>query len=118
MERSRESAAPRAPATAALGLVFVLVGLGFGLTAAIVCGVALLGLALGAVGWVELSTQRGRLERVSGPDGSTRASPIRFASGCATRSSLPRAVSSPTRCSSGMSRSGRAGRGGWTARSG
>jgi uncharacterized protein (DUF58 family) len=67
MDRSRESAAPRAPATAALGVVFVLVGLGFGLTAAIVCGVALLGLALGAVGWVELSTLRGRLERVSGP---------------------------------------------------
>ena len=67
MDRSKESAAPRAPATAGLGLVFLLVGIGFGLTAAIVCGIALLGLALGAVGWVELSTLRGRLERVSGP---------------------------------------------------
>jgi hypothetical protein len=67
MDGSGESGAPRAPATAALGLVFVLVGIGFGLTAATVCGIALLGLALGAVGWVELSTLRGRLERVSGP---------------------------------------------------
>ena len=118
MDRSRESAAPRAPATAALGLVFVLVGLGFGLTAAIVCGIALLGLALGAVGWVELSTLRGRLERVSGPGRleESEAYPLRIR----LRHTLlpPRAVSSPTRCSSGVSRSGRAGRAGWTARSG
>jgi uncharacterized protein (DUF58 family) len=58
---------PRAPATAGLGLAFAVVGLGFGLEAAIVCGVALLGLALVAVGWVELSTRAGRLERLPGP---------------------------------------------------
>jgi uncharacterized protein (DUF58 family) len=57
----------RAPATAGLGVVFVLVGLGFGLTAALVCGIALLGLAAVAVGWVELATRRGRLERLPGP---------------------------------------------------
>jgi uncharacterized protein (DUF58 family) len=62
-----EAASPRAPATAALGAVFVLVGLGFGLTAALVCGIALLGLAIVAVGWVELATVGGRLERLPGP---------------------------------------------------
>src|SRR5262245_65624589 len=62
-----EGASPRAPATAALGVVFLLVGLGFGLTAALVCGIALLGLALVAVGWVELATRSGRLERLPGP---------------------------------------------------
>jgi uncharacterized protein (DUF58 family) len=64
--RSTE-AAPRAPATAALGVAFVLAGLAFGLTAALVCGVTLLGLALAAVAWVELATRRGRLERLPGP---------------------------------------------------
>jgi uncharacterized protein (DUF58 family) len=58
---------PRAPATAALGLAFAVVGLGFGLEAATVCGLALLGLALVAVGWVELATRGGRLERLPGP---------------------------------------------------
>jgi uncharacterized protein (DUF58 family) len=48
-------------------LAFALVGIGFGLTAALVCGVALLGLALVAVGWVELATRGGRLERLPGP---------------------------------------------------
>ena len=93
MERSRESAAPRAPATAALGVAFILVGLGFGLTAAIVCGIALLGLALVAVGWVELSTLRGRLERSRDRHGSTRASRIRLRIRLRARSSLPRAGS-------------------------
>jgi uncharacterized protein (DUF58 family) len=60
-------AAPRAPVTAALGIAFLIAGLGFGLTAAIVCGMALLGLALVAVAWVELATRRGVLERVPGP---------------------------------------------------
>jgi uncharacterized protein (DUF58 family) len=50
-----------------LGAIFVFVGLGFGLTAAIVCGVALLGLAIAAIGWVELSTRGGTLERQPGP---------------------------------------------------
>ena len=67
MAASGEDRSPRAPATAALGAVFVLVGLGFDLEAALVCGVALLGLALVAVGWVELSTRGGQLERVPGP---------------------------------------------------
>jgi uncharacterized protein (DUF58 family) len=67
MSGTGEAAAPRAPATAGLGIVFVLVGLGFGLTAATVCGVALLGLAIVSVGWVELATLGGRLERLSGP---------------------------------------------------
>ena len=67
MRATEEAAAPRAPATAALGIAFSFVGLAFGLTAALVCGVALLGLALVAVGWVELSTRGGRLERVPGP---------------------------------------------------
>jgi uncharacterized protein (DUF58 family) len=67
MKTSREAAAPRAPATAGLGVAFLLAGLGFGLEAALVCGVALLGMALVAVGWVELATLGGRLERESGP---------------------------------------------------
>ena len=67
MKDSEGSAAPRAQATAALGIAFVFVGLGFGLTAALVCGVALLGLAIVAVGWVELATRGGRLERLPGP---------------------------------------------------
>jgi uncharacterized protein (DUF58 family) len=67
MDSAREAPAPRAPATAALGVTFILVGLGFGLTAALVCGIALLGLAIVAAGWVELATLRGRLERLPGP---------------------------------------------------
>ena len=67
MDAAREAPAPRAPATAALGVTFILVGLGFGLTAALVCGIALLSLAIVAVGWVELATLRGRLERLPGP---------------------------------------------------
>jgi uncharacterized protein (DUF58 family) len=67
MQTSREAAAPRAPATAGLGVAFLLAGLGFGLEAALVCGVALLGMAIVAVGWVELATLGGRLERESGP---------------------------------------------------
>jgi uncharacterized protein (DUF58 family) len=67
MPGENPDAGPRAPATAALGAIFVFVGLGFGLTAAIVCGVALLGLAIAAVGWVELSTRGGALERQPGP---------------------------------------------------
>jgi uncharacterized protein (DUF58 family) len=63
----RESESPRAPATAALGAAFTLAGLGFGLDAALVCGIALLALALGAIAWVELATLRGRLERLPGP---------------------------------------------------
>src|SRR4051794_346177 len=61
------AASPRAPVTLALGAAFVLAGLGFGLTAALVCGIALIGLAFGAVAWVELATVGGRLERVAGP---------------------------------------------------
>jgi uncharacterized protein (DUF58 family) len=60
-------AGTRAPTTAKLGVAFVLAGLGFGLTAALVCGIALLGLTIGAVGWVELATRGGRLERLPGP---------------------------------------------------
>jgi uncharacterized protein (DUF58 family) len=67
MTGTADAAAPRAPATAVLGVIFVLVGLGFGLTAALVCGIALLGLALVAVGWVELAARGGRLERLPGP---------------------------------------------------
>jgi uncharacterized protein (DUF58 family) len=67
MKASAEAATPRAPATAALGVVFVLVGLGFGLTAALVCGIALLGLSIIAVAWIELATLGGRLERLPGP---------------------------------------------------
>jgi uncharacterized protein (DUF58 family) len=67
MEEVRETTAPRAPATAALGIAFALVGLGFGLTAALVCGIALLGLAAVAVAWVEGASLGGRLERLPGP---------------------------------------------------
>jgi uncharacterized protein (DUF58 family) len=67
MTAAREPGSPRAPATAALGLALTLVGLGFGLAAALVCGIGLLVLALGAVAWVELATFRGRLERIPGP---------------------------------------------------
>ncbi len=63
----RESGSPRAPVTAALGTALTLVGLGFGLAAALVCGIALLVMALGAVAWVELASVRGRLERDPGP---------------------------------------------------
>jgi uncharacterized protein (DUF58 family) len=67
MEGPGEAPAPRAPATAALGTAFTLVGLGFGLTAALVCGIALLGLSVVAVAWVELAILGGRLERLPGP---------------------------------------------------
>jgi uncharacterized protein (DUF58 family) len=67
MTAARESGSPRAPATAALGAALTLVGLGFGLAAALVCGIALLALAIGAFAWVELATVGGRLERRSGP---------------------------------------------------
>jgi uncharacterized protein (DUF58 family) len=67
MSGTWEAAAPRAPATAGLGTAFLLVGLGFNLEAATVCGIALLGLALGAVAWVELSSRGGHLERLPGP---------------------------------------------------
>jgi|tagenome__1003787_1003787.scaffolds.fasta_scaffold20968434_3 uncharacterized protein (DUF58 family) len=62
-----ESGSPRAPATAALGAALTLTGLGFGLTAALVCGIALLVVAIGAVSWVELATVGGRLKRAPGP---------------------------------------------------
>jgi uncharacterized protein (DUF58 family) len=67
MRRTGDSGSPRAPATAALGLAFTATGLGFGLTAALVCGLGLLGLVAGAVSWVELATLGGRLERERGP---------------------------------------------------
>ena len=67
MTELRESGAPRAPATASLGASLTLVGLGFGLDAALLCGIALLLLAVGAFGWVELATRRGRLVREAGP---------------------------------------------------
>src|SRR4051794_13117794 len=62
-----ESGSPRAPAAAALGAALTLAGLGFGLTAALVCGIALLALAIGALTWVELAAIGGRLERSRGP---------------------------------------------------
>ncbi|MGA9372759.1 MAG: hypothetical protein WBV53_13005, partial [Solirubrobacterales bacterium] len=67
MTAARESGTPRAPVTAALGASLTLTGLGFGLLAALVCGLALLLLAAGAMAWVELATIGGRLERDPGP---------------------------------------------------
>ena len=67
MTEPRESGTPRAPVTAALGAALTLVGLGFGLDAALVCGIALLLLAVGAVAWVELATRRGHVVREPGP---------------------------------------------------
>jgi uncharacterized protein (DUF58 family) len=67
MNSAPESGSPRAPATAALGAALVATGFGFGLDAALVCGLGLLGLAGGAVAWVELATRGGRLERERGP---------------------------------------------------
>src|SRR5262245_1851350 len=67
MSGRRESCSPRAPATAALGVALTATGLGFGLTAALVCGLGLLALVIGAVAWVELSAGGGRLERERGP---------------------------------------------------
>src|SRR5918994_4171711 len=67
MRRTGDSGPPRPPAPAALGVVFLATGLGFGLTAALVCGLGLLGLVAGAVSWVELATRGGRLERERGP---------------------------------------------------
>jgi uncharacterized protein (DUF58 family) len=59
MTEVRESGSPRAPVTAALGAALTLAGL--------VCGIALLVMAVGAVVWVELATVRGRLAREPGP---------------------------------------------------
>src|SRR4051812_22500381 len=67
MKAERASGSPRAPATAALGAAFTAAGLGFGLTAALVCGLGLLALVAGAVAWVELASRWGRLERERGP---------------------------------------------------
>jgi uncharacterized protein (DUF58 family) len=67
MSGTRESGSPRAPATAALGGALVAAGFGFGLDAALVCGLGLLGLAGGAAAWVELAARGGRLERERGP---------------------------------------------------
>jgi uncharacterized protein (DUF58 family) len=67
MTEMRESGSPRAPTTAALGASLTLIGLGFGLVAALACGIALLVMAIGAVLWVELATARGKLEREPGP---------------------------------------------------
>jgi uncharacterized protein (DUF58 family) len=67
MNEARDSASPRAPATAALGVALTAAGLGFGLTAALVCGLGLLGLVIGAIVWVELSTRGGQLIRERGP---------------------------------------------------
>jgi uncharacterized protein (DUF58 family) len=67
MTGAREPGSPRAPATAALGAALTFVGLGFGLAAALVCGIALLALAISAMAWVELATVGGRLERRPGP---------------------------------------------------
>jgi uncharacterized protein (DUF58 family) len=62
-----KSGSPRAAATAALGVALTAAGLGFGLIAALVCGLGLIGLVIGAVTWVELSTRGGRLVRERGP---------------------------------------------------
>jgi uncharacterized protein (DUF58 family) len=67
MAGTRDSGSPRARATVKLGIAFVATGFGFGLTAALVCGLGLLGLVAGAAAWVELSTLGGRLERERGP---------------------------------------------------
>ena len=67
MTPARDSGSPRAPATLALGAALTLAGLAFGLAAALVAGIALLALALGAIAWVELATLGGRLEREPGP---------------------------------------------------
>jgi uncharacterized protein (DUF58 family) len=67
MTGTGESGTPRAPATAALAVALTLSGLAFGLTAALVCGLGLFVLAVGAVTWVELATLGGRLERERGP---------------------------------------------------
>src|SRR4051794_36637889 len=67
MTSAGESGSPRAPVTAALGAALTLAGIAFGLLAALACGIGLLGLALGAVAWVELATFGGRLERAPGP---------------------------------------------------
>jgi uncharacterized protein (DUF58 family) len=67
MEAAHQAGSPRAPATAALGIAFLFAGLGFGLTAALVCAIALLTLAFSAVAWVELASLGGRLEREPGP---------------------------------------------------
>jgi uncharacterized protein (DUF58 family) len=67
MNVPRESGTPRAPATAALGAALALAGLAFGLIGALVCGVALLLLAIAGVAWVELAAFGGHLEREPGP---------------------------------------------------
>jgi uncharacterized protein (DUF58 family) len=49
-----------------MGAALIAVGLAFGLTAALVCGIGLLVLAIVAFTWVELATRGGRLERERG----------------------------------------------------
>ena len=67
MTPARDPVRPRAPATLALGAALTLAGLGFGLAAALVAGIALLALALGAIAWVELATVRRRARADAGP---------------------------------------------------
>lgn len=67
MTPARDPGSPRAPTTLALGAALTLAGLAFGLAAALLAGIALLALALGAIAWVELATLGGRLERTPGP---------------------------------------------------
>ena len=83
--RGREAAAPRAPRPPRSAWSSSLVGLGFGLTAALVCGIGLLGLAVGAVGWVELATRAVGSCACRVPAGSRRASRSRFAFGSGGR---------------------------------
>lgn len=78
MSGAREPDWPRAPVTAALGAILTLCGLLFGLVAALVCGIGLLAMALGAVAWVELATARGRLEREPGPGRLEESEPYRL----------------------------------------
>ena len=117
MRRAGGGGSPRAPATAALGAVLILVGLGFGIESALLAGIALIGLAAVALAWVELATRRGRLEREPLPRRVAEGEPfplrIRIAGTLVPHPAGP----SPTRSSSPRSPSGRAGGGASTGAS-
>jgi uncharacterized protein (DUF58 family) len=59
-----------------MGAALTLVGIGFGIESGLLAGIALLGLAAVAVGWVELATRRGRLERDALPRRVAEGEPI------------------------------------------
>jgi uncharacterized protein (DUF58 family) len=57
-------------------VALALAGVGFGIESSLLAGIALIALAVTAVGWVELATRRGRLERYPMPRRVTEDEPM------------------------------------------